>query len=584
MKLATFLLVLLAPLAPAQEVYIQVEVQDGPSLDIVLSPDEPTGFLQDEAGTWAQAKAWFYDGWSEVFISNSSIENPVGDYTAGYVIQVGDVEASRPAAWFQDGTGFVEFFGRPTLKPDLDLIDRYIGDAPVEEAVSVALNWNRLGLDGYPHEGFSPMHWSIVQFDPAPDRAVAGSPDNRGATTMEAAMLAALVRTGNEDAPAVERLTDHLFGFVGQQCRRPISYMHDESREVYVAEENPDVILGQQGPSNIWGHKNRWGRERVPTCMCSPWTGIENQHLTVDHLYTAYAFYGSQFALEQIMLTAEGIRTWPHFDDNKWVTESPRSWGWGFKVQTLALMAVPFTERRLRYWDTLQNLMETYTYTQTWVPISGVMPHPAAFPKVYPSIEGLAAWAEKYNQYWPSDQEWFQGIMANYEANPTPHKSRVFARDVMKWWANNGQLFTKIKAEQHWSYTDCWQLAVCARAISLLDRNVQGGVPQAKAIGIHILNSIIREGQGELTFHRSYAYNIPGLKGGPGQDGDKDGTAIWIAGGLMSLFYLIEDSANSNLVLDSIGTIYLNNNLLQPSDSQFWSWTPEGPALLGEWN
>ena len=594
---------------------VVLSVKDGPAITATIPLESlavsqiPNGVthgygwckLASGGKTYAHVHIWSYykDGkdWHEFNISNSSIEAAAFYYEADYTINLDVLGVSRmitrSGAKFYDGTGYAELFGRPQFAPLPGGMDFMLRNMPS--------NWNPIvtaaqsytpskQLGAYPLDtnDWNAANWSTLQFDPAINTHQTGTPNGVGDATMEAVFLEVLSKVN--DAARVENLTDWVYGWIGQQSRRPYWFFHDANGAVWKESEYPKLVMSEYGPSKLWSATELWGRDKPPAPQPkSPWNGLELEHFVIDNLVLGYLGYGSMMCFTQIILLIEGLLTHPHMRTVK-VIPSLRAWGWGLRGLAWAMYCSPFNADKLRYFKAVQNLTAAYGKSQKFLPIASVMEMKAATDHIYPTHDELLQYFDFKDWEVPVADETYQTKLkaytdakAAYEAAPPNEKPKFLQAVIIthnslrtwlvSWIGVHHGTDEMVSVLELWSFENSFQCAVAAFATGLIQDVIEYGVPEIAAIRTHLLLCLMHHARNPNgTFWYDYATKLLGITSGDGVN--KTGVNLWVAGCLGSLYPLVPVT-KQDTVKAAIQSVYYANPYTQPSDTtntNFYRW------------
>ena len=556
--------------------------------------------LKEGDTTYAHLLIWSYwqhgKIWHEVLLQNCSIEQPAGYYEANYVIEIDlfgkNSTIEREEAQFYDGTGYVEYFGEPFIAPvpgSMEFYNRYVPDneKPLFDAY---MNENVVGLSSYPHINWSASDWCATLFDSARNTHTTGSPRNVGANWDQGTAVALLwSRLNNlpeaniEEKEAIvtqlKKLTANIFGHIGQQSRRPIHFLHDEKSRVFSGADYTypkTLVMGEFGPSRLWGANVLWGRDKLEDTRQGPWNGWDHEHISVDWLVVGYLFYGSQYCFMQIRLLLEALITHPHLKDIK-KTHSARVWGWGFKALSWGLYVNPFALENLRYKKSLQILMDSYTKYAVYQPIPYVFEQPADGRHIYPTAAQMLEWYTWFTLVLPNNTQ-YNELMEAYQTG-----QEEADRDLAEYLVNHiyheygGTELSKCL--DYFGWVAGFHIATMAAGVNLYNDMHKGGNSQIYQIAQHILQCLLLKCRNkEGTFWGDYGTQNPYATAGNGVS--KDGVNAWTAGGVGLLWSFLPVQWHKD-AKDAIFSVYLDNKYTKPGAEFFASWFLPTAYYLG---
>ena len=541
--------------------------------------------LKDGDSTYGHVKIWSYYSdpniWHEILISNSSIESGVGYFEGSYAVEltapIGDpVTITRETGKFFDGTGYIELIGEPIYAPlpgaeefytrYIDLKDPIIASTLMNKKYSPSLK------DGF---SWSALDWSTIQFDTTKDTHTTGSPRNVGSAWMPA--LAAIACKNTTKLPEI---TGHIFGWLGQQCRRPLHFFHDTGH-AFSANEYPTLVMSEHGPSKLWSAKELWKRDTwtEEQKKKGKWSAWDNEHLTVDQLVAGYILYGSMFCLTQIKLIIEAVLTHPHLKIAK-TSMSERVWGWDLRALAWAIFVIPNEADVARYKAAASVLIQAYMASAKYGPIPTIFPQPADGRHLYPTADEMLQWYPLNNLPLPETDPKFITALNNYQLTPNSDTDRALAKFLVDYLYPNFGYTELNKCLTTWSFVTPFQLAVMASGLSLYNDIHDLGLPQASTIAQHLVLCLFTKARNPSgTFWYDYGAVLPNHVVGDGTN--MVGTTTWTAGGLAMLMQFVPVTYHK-MISDSIKTVYNSNNKeALPSHDAFYSWFPQAFKALG---
>lgn len=538
--------------------------------------------LQEGTKTYAHVLIWSYfnskDIWHEVFVTNCSIENPVGFYTGSYRIKVtapygAPVEVIRDSGKFYDGTGFVEFIGEPKYSPmptAVGFYNRYF-PSDTQPIVDAANNFKHGDkLESFPHIDWDPSDWTQGKFDTTKNTHTTGSPRNVGITWHLGNFLTLV------DSDAKPNITKEIYGYIGQQSRRPVHFLHDANSATYTPEEYPNLAMGEHGPEKIWGSTELWGRDKLKK-VTGLWNGWDLEHFTIDYLIVGYLFYGSQFCYMHLKLLLEAVMTSVYVKKVN-TGNTVRSFGWVLKALALGIYTNPSTKDVARYKIASQNLIDSYLSSAEYSPIPKVFPLLAKGDQLYPKAQEMIDFYDYKHYEYPTSGEYLNAL-ALWKEDPTETNSHKLAVILVNWLYPNYGYSALYECLYLWSYVPCFQLGVAAVGTVFLNDVLTLGDGKLFTITQHLLLCILNKASNpEGTYWKAYGAVNPYATAGDGQG--NTGTQMWICGGLGILLRFAPQIYREG-ILDNMKKVYLGNKYCLPTDPNFYSWMQAVAVNLG---
>lgn len=521
----------------------------------------------------AVVRYWPHEGWSELAIGNASIAASPGPWSGSYEAEVDGVTVTRSQAVFHRGTGFLEVFGEPRLAPTIRGADALRGFFP-DTSCGTALAWSKGYAPGYvPSEWPLPVtEWhgangTVPLADMTPNAHQTGSPRNSGCLPREVAAL--WIAQG--DPAAARRLGGFLWAWAMNQARRPVTFLHPMTGEVYEAAENPGLTMGDYGPSSAFGSTEGFGDPFKSNK--SPWTGLEIEHIEADRLATLAALYDSGFAAEQLTAICEGLLTQKFLRPPSTVPVDPgstRALFWAAKVLTWQVALARDLDHRIAAWQGLSKLATTYLTQSRTLPVphfrkySPTFATPPAKPKhVAPSLAELEDYADWYSLEFPAGATDPYAVVQEFEAQRDGEASKI---------------------NDTWSFDLVWQIAIGGPVSAFVQRTTKAA--SWKKIQQHVAWTLTYARNPAGTFWQEVCPNYAPRHGDKDDGKGRDGLAFWIAGGLAACAPLADGPGHDRLVAD-VATVTAGNKYTQVGNSYgvAFEWFLEGakdPAIAGQ--
>lgn len=534
----------------------------------------------------------YFDGkdiWHEILISNSSIEIPSGFFTADYEVTVAPPigypsSVTRQGARFYDGTGYLELIGKPKLRPSSEDLAFYTRHFPndinpfVSYAKATATTMSQ--LDAFPHTEWSAEDWSTKTFDPAKNTHQTGSPRNIGYAWDKAAALISLYKS-DQNHPLLDKYVNNIYGFIGQQSRRPIHFMHSSESilgSIFLASQHPKAVMSEYGPSKLWSSTDLLGREKFTAEQAKrgQWNSWDLEHLSVDQLVAGFILFGSQYCFLQIRLILEGLMTHPHLKTVK-TSISSRVYGWNLRALAWGTLINPIQAETLKYHQAATNLLETYKTSMLYSPIPVVFPQKAAGDHLYPKAKDMFVIYEYKGYEYPTTPEYLT-LKDNFDKDPVKYDNALVKSLV-------GHVYNKYGYDDllpildTWSFVSVFQLAVAASGTMLYNETFKVGSADCAKILQHILYCIYLKGNNPNgTFWYDYGAFLQAATSGNGVD--KAGVNIWVAGAIGMLLSVVPEYYKPTMI-SLIKKIYENNQYTTPENSIFYSWLVPTAKAIG---